>query len=42
MTLADAAKDRSYHALHDLNTRPAISYLAKVRRNSDGSDGVEG
>jgi molybdopterin-containing oxidoreductase family iron-sulfur binding subunit len=25
---------RSYHALHELNTRPAIAYLAKVRRGS--------
>jgi molybdopterin-containing oxidoreductase family iron-sulfur binding subunit len=29
---ADAA--RSYHALHVLNTRPSISYAAKVRRDS--------
>jgi molybdopterin-containing oxidoreductase family iron-sulfur binding subunit len=27
-----AAGKRSYHALHTLNTRPAVSYLAKVRR----------
>ena len=29
------AKDnsaRSYHALHVLNTRPAVTYLAKVQR----------
>jgi molybdopterin-containing oxidoreductase family iron-sulfur binding subunit len=23
---------RGYHALHELNTRPAITYLAKVKR----------
>ncbi len=36
------AKDssaRSYHALHVLNTRPAITYLAKVRRGSEGDHG---
>jgi anaerobic selenocysteine-containing dehydrogenase/Fe-S-cluster-containing dehydrogenase component len=27
-----AAGKRSYHALHTLNTRPAVSYLAKVQR----------
>ena len=27
-----AAGERGYHALHALNTRPAITYLAKVRR----------
>jgi len=32
---------RSYHALHVLNTRPAITYLAKVAR-SGGHDGHEG
>ena len=26
------ADKRSYHALHTLNTRPAVTYLAKVRR----------
>ena len=26
---------RSYHALHVLNTRPAITYLARVRREGD-------
>ena len=30
---------RSYHALHVLNTRPAITYLAKVRRGSEGDQG---
>ncbi len=29
----DAA--RAYHALHVLNTRPAITYLAQVKRNAD-------
>ena len=28
----DGAGVRSYHALHALNTRPAVSYLAKVLR----------
>jgi molybdopterin-containing oxidoreductase family iron-sulfur binding subunit len=27
-----AADPRGYHALHTLNTRPAVTYLAKVRR----------
>ena len=31
---------RAYHALHVLNTRPAISYLAKVHRGAD--EGHEG
>ncbi|HVN40758.1 MAG TPA: 4Fe-4S dicluster domain-containing protein [Myxococcota bacterium] len=26
---------RAYHALHDLNTRPAITYLARVRREGE-------
>ncbi|NQZ94932.1 MAG: 4Fe-4S dicluster domain-containing protein [Myxococcales bacterium] len=31
---------RSYHALHSLNTRPAITYLSKVRRiETDAADG---
>jgi len=29
---AKASEGRSYHALHGLNTRPAITYLAKVAR----------
>ena len=28
----EANEARSYHALHVLNTRPAINYLAKVQR----------
>jgi molybdopterin-containing oxidoreductase family iron-sulfur binding subunit len=28
----EGASKRSYHALHALNTRPAVSYLAKVQR----------
>jgi Fe-S-cluster-containing dehydrogenase component len=31
-------KVRGYHALHDLNTRPAITYLAQVRR--EGKNGA--
>jgi molybdopterin-containing oxidoreductase family iron-sulfur binding subunit len=31
-TLAAENEGRTYHALHVLNTRPAISYLAKVQR----------
>jgi molybdopterin-containing oxidoreductase family iron-sulfur binding subunit len=30
--VAQANQGRSYHALHVLNTRPAITYLAKVAR----------
>ena len=26
---------RGYHSLHELNTRPAVTYLAKVKRGSD-------
>jgi molybdopterin-containing oxidoreductase family iron-sulfur binding subunit len=29
---------RTYHALHVLNTRPSISYLAKVKRDGHGSE----
>jgi len=36
---AKAGKARSYYALHVLNTRPAITYLAKVRRGTEGSEG---
>jgi len=25
---------RGYHSLHELNTRPAVTYLAKVKRGS--------
>ena len=43
---AEAEKNqaRSYHALHVLNTRPAITYLAKLDRSEghDGHDGNEG
>jgi molybdopterin-containing oxidoreductase family iron-sulfur binding subunit len=38
---AEASAGRSYHALHVLNTRPAITYLAKVER-SEGQEGHEG
>jgi molybdopterin-containing oxidoreductase family iron-sulfur binding subunit len=33
---ADAGEARAYHALHVLNTRPSITYLAKVRRDTEG------
>jgi molybdopterin-containing oxidoreductase family iron-sulfur binding subunit len=33
---ASANAGRSYHALHTLNTRPAITYLAKVARDGEG------
>ncbi len=36
---AKLGKARSYHALHVLNTRPAITYLAKVRRDAEGAEG---
>ena len=36
---ADAGEARAYHALHVLNTRPAITYLAKVRRDTEGTEG---
>ena len=35
---AKANATRSYHALHVLNTRPAITYLAKVARE-EGHEG---
>ena len=35
---ADAGEARAYHALHVLNTRPAITYLAKVRRGTVGTE----
>ncbi len=34
---ADAGEARAYHALHFLNTRPAITYLSKVRRGTPGT-----
>ena len=37
--LEEANLQRSYFALHDLNTRPSISYLAKVNREPDGGEG---
>jgi molybdopterin-containing oxidoreductase family iron-sulfur binding subunit len=33
---ADAGAARSYYALHVLNTRPSINYLAKVKRSTEG------
>jgi len=36
---AEASAGRSYHALHVLNTRPAITYLAKVARSEEGHEG---
>ncbi len=36
---ADKGEARAYHALHMLNTRPAITYLAKVRRGTEGTEG---
>ncbi len=36
---ADEGEARAYHALHVLNTRPAITYLAKVRRGTEGTEG---
>jgi len=35
---ADAGEARAYHALHVLNTRPAITYLAKVRRDTEETE----
>jgi molybdopterin-containing oxidoreductase family iron-sulfur binding subunit len=34
---ADEGGVRAYHALHVLNTRPSITYLAKVRRDTEGT-----
>jgi molybdopterin-containing oxidoreductase family iron-sulfur binding subunit len=39
VTKAEAGDARSYRALHVLNTRPAVNYLAKVKRDSEGSEG---
>jgi molybdopterin-containing oxidoreductase family iron-sulfur binding subunit len=33
---------RAYHALHMLNTRPAVTYLAKVAREDEGHGGHHG
>jgi molybdopterin-containing oxidoreductase family iron-sulfur binding subunit len=35
---ADEGEARAYHALHVLNTRPSITYLAKVRRGTEGTE----
>jgi molybdopterin-containing oxidoreductase family iron-sulfur binding subunit len=34
--LAEQGGDRAYHALQILNTRPAVTYLAQVRRDENG------
>jgi molybdopterin-containing oxidoreductase family iron-sulfur binding subunit len=36
--LAHESVARAYHALHVLNTRPGITYLAKVKRVDDGEN----
>jgi molybdopterin-containing oxidoreductase family iron-sulfur binding subunit len=36
---AAAGELRAYHALHALNTRPSIVYLAKVQRGGAGGRG---
>jgi anaerobic selenocysteine-containing dehydrogenase/Fe-S-cluster-containing dehydrogenase component len=36
---ADAGDARAYHALHVLNTRPSITYLSKVIRGAEGTEG---
>jgi len=36
---AEAGKARAYHALQVLNTRPSITYLAKVRRDTEETEG---
>ncbi|MBW2715737.1 MAG: 4Fe-4S dicluster domain-containing protein [Deltaproteobacteria bacterium] len=36
---ADAGDARAYHALHVLNTRPSITYLAKVTRGAEVTEG---
>ncbi|TMA30226.1 MAG: 4Fe-4S dicluster domain-containing protein [Deltaproteobacteria bacterium] len=38
---AQASAGRTYHALHTLNTRPAITYLAKVAREEAREEGKE-
>jgi molybdopterin-containing oxidoreductase family iron-sulfur binding subunit len=35
---ADEGGARAYHALHVLNTRPSITYLAKVRRGTEETE----
>jgi molybdopterin-containing oxidoreductase family iron-sulfur binding subunit len=37
--LAEQGKGRAYHALHDLNLRPSITYLARVRREGESHSG---
>jgi Fe-S-cluster-containing dehydrogenase component len=36
---AGEGEPRAYHALHVLNTRPSITYLAKVRRGTEETEG---
>jgi len=38
-TQAEAGAARAYHALQVLNTRPSITYLAKVRRGTEETEG---
>jgi hypothetical protein len=35
---AEEAGSRSYHAPHVLNTRPSVTYLAKVNRDEQGGE----
>ena len=36
--VVEASENRAYYALHVLNTRPGITYLAKVNRVDDGEN----